>query len=175
MLLEQCRVRLQTPPCNPSLETINAVVEFDDDLTDLLPYLNAELGPGQYDPDVPFLRLKVGGRGITVHPKLILVTKLRDQEEAAEVISWLKDTLRSVDRRRGEIGPSYKTIGKVSALDVLKLLPRTNCGRCGYSTCLAFAVAVAGGECGAEDCPPLSEPGFEERKGRLCGLLGADL
>ncbi len=40
-------------------------------------------------------------------------------------------------------------------LEILKILPQTNCGECGYPTCLAFAFALATGATSAEKCPAL--------------------
>lgn len=40
-----------------------------------------------------------------------------------------------------------------SALDILKLLDRSNCRECGVPTCLAFAAAVAQGQRALSDCP----------------------
>jgi hypothetical protein len=42
-------------------------------------------------------------------------------------------------------------------LELYKHLPRTNCGRCGCSTCLAFAAAVIRSEKRLSDCPFLDE------------------
>ena len=44
----------------------------------------------------------------------------------------------------------------LKGLDIYKLLPKTNCKECGLPTCLAFAMKVAGGQAGLEDCPSLS-------------------
>ena len=32
---------------------------------------------------------------------------------------------------------------KLTGIEIYKLLPRTNCGDCGFSTCMAFAMQVA--------------------------------
>ncbi len=45
----------------------------------------------------------------------------------------------------------------MTGLEIYKLLPRTNCQKCAYPTCLAFAMAVAGGRVRADDCPDLSD------------------
>jgi len=174
MLLEKYRVRLVNPPCNPSSETVNAIVEFDDDLANLLPYLNAELGPGIYDPGVPFLRLLKGGKSITIHPKKIAISKLQDDREAGQVLAWLKEIINSVNDRRADIQPSYESIGKVNELDLFRLLPRTNCGKCGHSTCLAFAAAVVRGESSLEDCLPLFSGRFEQQKQTVLRLFGIE-
>jgi len=42
----------------------------------------------------------------------------------------------------------------LTALEIYKLLPRTNCRKCGFSTCLAFAMQLASGKPGA--CPDIA-------------------
>ncbi|NOX44679.1 MAG: acetyl-CoA decarbonylase/synthase complex subunit gamma [Caldiserica bacterium] len=46
---------------------------------------------------------------------------------------------------------------KLTGLDIYKLLPRTNCGDCGFSTCMAFAMQVAAKRVALEKCPHVSE------------------
>ncbi|BBL67731.1 acetyl-CoA decarbonylase/synthase complex subunit gamma [Methanoculleus chikugoensis] len=43
----------------------------------------------------------------------------------------------------------------MKALDIYKHLPKTNCKRCGYPTCLAFAMKLAIGKADIEACPDL--------------------
>jgi len=174
MLLERCRMQLANPPCNPSAETVNAIVEFEDDLTELLPYLNAQFGPGMYDADVPFLRLSVRGKVVTIHPKMIAVSNLSDEGEAREVVDWLRDTINAVAARKGRIEPCCKSIGDVKALHVFKLLSGSNCGQCGYATCLAFSAAVAGRQAYARQCAPLFSGDREQQRRALLGLLGQE-
>ncbi|MDD5501807.1 MAG: acetyl-CoA decarbonylase/synthase complex subunit gamma [Candidatus Omnitrophica bacterium] len=45
----------------------------------------------------------------------------------------------------------------LSGLDIYKLLPKTNCRRCGLSTCLAFAMQLAKKTMSADKCPFISE------------------
>lgn len=49
---------------------------------------------------------------------------------------------------------------ELTAMDIYKLLPKTNCGRCGESSCMAFATKLLEKE-KIEDCPLLS--GAEKR------------
>lgn len=44
-----------------------------------------------------------------------------------------------------------------NAMDVFKILDRTNCGKCRVPTCLAFAAAVFKGEKRLQDCPHLEK------------------
>ena len=45
----------------------------------------------------------------------------------------------------------------LTGLDIYKQLPKTNCKECGLPTCLAFAMKVAAGQAGLDDCPKLSD------------------
>jgi len=45
----------------------------------------------------------------------------------------------------------------LTGLDIYKLLPKTNCGKCGVPTCLAFAMKVAQKKASIEECPDVDE------------------
>lgn len=45
----------------------------------------------------------------------------------------------------------------LKALDIYKLLPKTNCKDCGFPTCLAFAMKLATGKVDVELCPCLDD------------------
>jgi acetyl-CoA decarbonylase/synthase complex subunit gamma len=40
-----------------------------------------------------------------------------------------------------------------TAIEIYKLLPKTNCGKCGFPTCLAFAMQIAAGKKSVDECP----------------------
>lgn len=172
ILLERYRIQIQRPPCIPSAEWVNAVVEFEDDLSDLLPYINAELGPGIFNRNGPFLRLNHGGRAIVFYPHRICINKLKDEAEAEAVFQSIREQVRSIAQRRDEIEPSYRTLGEVTALQVYKVLPRTNCRKCGFATCFAFAAALAQGEADIEQCAPLWGDEYVQQRGELQRMLG---
>lgn len=45
----------------------------------------------------------------------------------------------------------------LSGLDIYKKLPKTNCGECGFPTCLAFGMRLAAGQAQLDSCPYVSE------------------
>jgi len=45
----------------------------------------------------------------------------------------------------------------LTGIQILKMLPKTNCGECGIPTCLAFGMKVAAGQIEIEKCPYVSE------------------
>ena len=51
---------------------------------------------------------------------------------------------------------------------VLAALPQTQCARCGYPDCAAYAQAVASGEAGINQCPPGGAQGIERLDSLTC-------
>jgi len=49
----------------------------------------------------------------------------------------------------------------LTGLAIYKELPKKNCGECGVPTCLAFAMALAGGKASLESCPYVTEEAKE--------------
>jgi len=45
----------------------------------------------------------------------------------------------------------------LTGIEIFKLLPKTNCGKCGVPTCLAFAMQLAAGKAELTACPTVSE------------------
>ena len=59
------------------------------------------------------------------------------------------------------------TTKPLAPLDIYKVLPQTNCGRCLLPTCLAFAAGVVAGRNRLTDCPFLSEEQVSVLSGNL--------
>jgi len=53
----------------------------------------------------------------------------------------------------------------LKALDIYKLLPKTNCKQCGSPTCLAFAMKLAQKQASLDQCPDVSEAARAELEG----------
>jgi len=51
---------------------------------------------------------------------------------------------------------------KVTAMDIYKLLPKTNCGDCGEASCMAFATKLSEKEIDLKLCEPLDTPSREK-------------
>lgn len=50
----------------------------------------------------------------------------------------------------------------LTGLEIFKLLPKSNCKKCGKPTCLAFAMALAQKRASLEECPDVSEQAKEK-------------
>ena len=161
-MLKGYRKEIFRPECNPQFQSLHCIAHLDEDITEVLPYLNAVLGGHQYLKEPPSLTLKVNGKLITLHPREIAVNALKDDSEANKILEWLKQEINETWQKRDSIEPSFETPAQPRIFDILKLLPRTNCGACHQPTCTVFASLVAQGVKGPEDCPPLGEENREE-------------
>jgi ArsR family metal-binding transcriptional regulator len=54
---------------------------------------------------------------------------------------------------------------------IFKLLPNTNCKKCGEPTCYTFALKLATSQKNLADCPPLAEPQFADQRAGLEAIL----
>ncbi|RLA87824.1 MAG: Fe-S cluster protein [Deltaproteobacteria bacterium] len=127
------------------------------------------LGGGyQFFPETPSLTLKFDGKLITLYPRQIAINIVKDESGAEAILRWLKQQINDTWDRRPDLEPSFKVALKPRILEILKILPRTNCRDCGQPTCLVFASRLSEGVGRPEDCPGLDERG----KGQLQKYLG---
>jgi ArsR family metal-binding transcriptional regulator len=161
MLLNSYTKDITLPVCNSSFQSLHCIAYLNEDITEVLPYLNAELGAQQFSMEPPSVTFKINGRLISLHPKKIAINALESAEQADKILEWLKKEINEIWERRNEIKPSYKRAATPTLLDILKLLPRTNCKKCGQPTCLVLATQIMEGGKGPEHCPPLN---MEERQ-----------
>jgi len=170
-MFHQYTLKMVRPICALNRPVVGAMVDIDGDIREVFPYLNAELGKCFYNPEMPFLRFIWSGKGITLFSDRIGITGLADEEEARRFVAALRELLAETWSRRAEIKPSHRRGSEIKAVDVYKLLPRTNCGCCGERTCLAFAARLLKQEITMSDCTPLLEPEWHAARGDLTRLL----
>jgi len=168
MLLESYQLEIFNSECNPGAMTVQCFAHLDQDVSEALPYLNAELGGFEYVKDPPAVTFRSQGKLITVHGRKIAVNALRDGAEAEKIVEWLKGEINRTWENRNEITPCYEGLPKPGLLEILKLLPKTNCRKCGAPTCMVFATRIAEGVKEAEDCPSLEA----DEKKKLNAYMG---
>ena len=97
------------------------------------------------------------GKIIKVGAREIAVNALKDEEEADKILEWLKNEINHAWENRADITPRFTGKEKPKLMEILKLLPKTNCRKCGQLTCMVFASHVVEGGRGPEHCPELTE------------------
>ncbi len=163
MLLKNYSKEIFRPECNPTFESVHCVAHLDQNIEPVLPYLNAVLGGFEYLNDPPAVIFRSQGKLISVHGAKIAINALRDEVEAEKILQWLKREINETWENRDHIQPSYEGAPKPKLIEILKLLPMTNCRDCGMPTCMVFAARMAEGVMGVEDCPGL----YRENRTRL--------
>ncbi|KGO35562.1 MAG: (Fe-S)-binding protein [Desulfoprunum sp.] len=155
MLLTGYTLEIFRSKCNAGARTLHCFAHLHDDVGAALPYLNTVLGGFAYTREPPSLTLKTSGKLITIHPRKIAVNALQDEEQAEKIVAWLQREINGAWDNRAAIEPSEHGVQQPSLLEVLKLLPKTNCRKCGQPTCMVFAVRVIEGAKDHTNCPAL--------------------
>ncbi len=173
MLLDQIEnFEIFRPKMDATKEVLHAIATFEADISPAFPYINAELGGWDYDQRNQVLLLKLSaGKWITLHPQKIAIRGIRDLEEAQALLVWIQRQVNDIHERRDQITPRYTSQAGLRVMEILKLLPLTNCRACGYPTCMAYAAALREGETTLKDCPPIWEENYEEKQEKLLAYL----
>ena len=153
MLLTGYRKEIFKAKCNPNFESVHCFVNLNDDIREVLPYLNAVLGGTGYTTNPPSVTFQLHGRLITIDSTKIAINALHNEEEAEKVLIWLKAQINEIWANRNQIEPLHGVAPKPQILEILKLLPKTNCRKCGQPTCMVFASLIAQGAKDPDDCP----------------------
>jgi ArsR family metal-binding transcriptional regulator len=151
-----------------------ANVEFPRELIATLSFM---FPPGLtvYDEGSGALTLKLWDRLITIFPSgRVGVTYTLDLNEAREVLGRVKELIVKAEGELKRYGaPSREEVEarrKLTALQLYKYLPKTNCRLCGEATCMALAVKVLNGESRLQLCKPLKgefRRGLDELRGQI--------
>jgi ArsR family metal-binding transcriptional regulator len=168
MLLENYELEIFNSKCNPGALSVHCFAHLSQDVSDALPYLNTLLGGFEYLQDPPSVTFKAQGKLITVHGRKIAVNALKDEAEARKIIEWLKREINDAWNQRDQIEPSTQSTPRPKLIDVLRLLPKTNCKACGEPTCMVFAARIVEGAKGIQSCTELAP----DAKSALDAYLG---
>lgn len=162
-LIEKFSVELTAPECTPGAEWWAAKVSFEVDISEVLPYLNSELTPTEYHHNARILIWDNDGVRCAFRPHEIAIAPIMDNVTAREMSDEIVSLICDVWNRRVEIEPDIS--GKArppSILQILKILPGTNCRECDYATCMAFAAALMQNQTQLKKCPRLSQSMLDE-------------
>jgi ArsR family metal-binding transcriptional regulator len=167
MSLDTYRLEIFNNECMPSAMSVQCFAHLDQDVSPALPYLNAVLGGFEYIKEPPSVTFRAQGKLITVYKQKIAINALKDENEARKIVEWIMREIDDAWEKRHEIEPCYEGMPRPNIIEILKLLPKTNCGQCGATTCVVFATLVADGAKDSSDCPFLEM----ENRSRLSAYM----
>ena len=174
MLLKTYKKEIFRPECNPEFESLHCFAHLGQDISEVLPYLNAKLGGFDYVKEPPAVIFKSHGRLISVHGDRIAVNALKNEAEADRILNWLVGEINSAWLKRDQITPCFEGIPRPNVVELLKYLPQTNCRECGCPTCLVFACRMAEGVKSPADCSQLEAESKHCLEGILSGFAFID-
>ena len=143
---------------NPGSKIWSASFRLDQNVSHLFPYINAILDEALYYEKPAHVRFLLNGYRCFLYPDLAAVHFFESKAAARDFIAGFIDFLNGVEDQRNNIKPNYDRIKPIPIIDILKILPKTNCRKCGYLTCMAFAAAIMKGTAAADNCPGLALP-----------------
>lgn len=163
-LIHSFKAKLEKSPCHPDADWYGLFITLYDDICEVLPYLNADLEhPTDYRQSDGILLWTYRDKKYAFRPHEIAIAPVHDNKEAQELSNGIIETVNNIWKRKDGITPSFegrKPLPKV--LDIYKLLPRSNCKKCGFPTCMAFAVELRMDFTKLSLCPYLSEQDFQK-------------
>lgn len=168
MLLNGYSLEIFRSKCNAGAKSLHCYAHLHNDVSEALPYVNTVLGGFGYLKDPPTLTLRSSGKLITIHPEKIAVNALEDEVQAKKIVNWLQREINSAWENRITIIPSFESAKKPKLIQILKLLPQTNCKKCGEATCMVFSVLVTEGVKDHTNCPEMEN----DKKKEMATYLG---
>ena len=85
-------------------------------------------------------------------------------ESAIETLEYIKYIINDCYNKKNEITPNCNSKNLISAVDIYEYLPKINCGKCGVTTCLAFADKLMKGQFNPNRCVHLYEVSNKDNK-----------
>jgi len=155
---------------------------LDGDVSAVFPYINSVLKDAIYYDKPHHIQFGLQGHWCTLHPNSLAAFFFTDREQAVKFIRQAIDFLNDLYGRKDSIRPNHHKFQSISALDVYRILPQTNCGECGFQTCLAFAAALSRGKAVPEWCPGMEDLIYEnavfpiyDKDGQLASTIAINI
>lgn len=175
MLIENYELEVFTPPCEPGAERYAARARLKVDIAEVLPYLNATLQGATYHPSARALTWKDRAHTIAFHADEIAVSNVEDRSVAEQELKRQIELVNQTWERRAEITPSLAARQRPKPMDLFKLLPRENCGKCGEATCYSFALKLSISQTELSACTLLAEPKYIDKLAAIKDIMSGAL
>jgi ArsR family metal-binding transcriptional regulator len=151
-------------PCIADQTKIRLIAHISSDMSEVFPYLNAEMRGACYNENGPMITFMDGYRMVTLYPQRIAIAKADEIVDGWRTLEKIRCCVNDVYARRDSIKPLYIIRKKPPALEIYKRLPGTNCGGCGQKTCMAFALTLWNGNAKPFLCKPIFEGNYTSLK-----------
>lgn len=156
--------------------------KLDNDVRQLFPYINATVQGSRFYDNPDNIQFEIDDVRCTLYPEDVMAVAFENQDQALKFAQRLIDFLNNLHSEKDSIKPNYKRYKPISVFDVFKLLPQTNCKKCGFLSCMAFAGALSQRQTTPEECPHFGVPIVEnvvypvfDKDGNLSATIELDV
>lgn len=146
---------LESRGCAPGSLDFLAKFKFNTDVSSLFPFINAVAEKPSYFDNPHYIKFAFDKFKCAMYPDNGILSIVENQDQAIAAIEKLMEFLNDIHSRTDSIQPNHRKFRIVPALNIYKLLPKTNCKACGFQTCMSFAGALGKGETTLDICPGL--------------------
>jgi len=147
---------ISVAPCQVDGAQFKVTALLSDDISRLMPYLNASLRFCAYEPFTSTLTFNCQGSPVVLQPDRVIVGRLREVDDAENILDAVMEFIDRINAQKENLQPGYAVKDLPQPKEIYALLPQSNCADCGEATCIAFTVKLIKGEKRVEECPHLS-------------------
>lgn len=158
---------VKTLPCLAEPGKIIVIAAPSRLLDGVIPYLATLPDIIAYDPQTCTLTFRRPRGFMTLCTDRVTITQVEDTEQGLALLDALRDAINATWEHRTELVAITKPRRAPRPLDVVTLLPRTNCRKCKEATCMAFAVSLIQNRRAVHECPVLDV----DQRATLAALL----
>lgn len=159
-------------PCLAEPGKVIVVGKPNRPIDEVIPYLATLPSVLAYNPQTLTLSFRRSPGMMTLYPEKVFIIQIKDADEGMQLFKTLVEAINAVWERRQELVQATAARRAPRWLDILTMLPQTNCKRCGEATCMAFAAGLLQQKRRLDECLPLAaDPAFGERRAALEAML----
>ncbi len=161
-VIKDYKLELFPPPCIPVSVYWSGRITFNEDISEILPYLNGFLKKRIYNPQAKTIVFNFKNHKIAVRSNEIKISNIIDKEDGEKIAKEIINFINEIFEKKDKITPDYEKKEPPKVVDIYKLLPKTNCKKCQEQSCFVFATKLAQGEVEIDHCPELDENNKKE-------------
>lgn len=154
---------------------------FTHDATHVMPLLNAIYPDAELHNSPPRINFNYQNVLCNLYANEVVATPFASKELANEFSIVFLKYLNKIQLNKDNLKPNHKTKEQLSALDIYKLLPQSNCKICDFPSCFAFACALSKQQTTQKQCPSFISPistkavyPLYDSKGKLSSTISLD-
>ncbi|HDL08497.1 MAG TPA: hypothetical protein ENG35_07155 [Desulfobacteraceae bacterium] len=147
---------LDTPSYYIGERCWNLHFKLDEEILHLFPYILAVKKDAVHFANPEYLQFKHDTYHTAIYPPDRVVARFFESKR--EVYIFIKSLIsffKKLEKEKKRIKPQFKRYERLQVLEILRLLPGTNCRQCGFQSCTAFAAAVSHRKISLDTCTQL--------------------